>query len=148
MFFDQKNTPITIVSIWWWPNDDSRHHPEFTGWCIKASLGNKGSTSKWTRVKNNDVTKCRSKGNALCSLQRETLIAAKQHFTTIWGSLTFLIVIDHPDTLYESGIQQWIESLPELAIDLIGITCFYRPFFRSLPKETCICSEWTSMCIQ
>ena len=30
------------MSIWCWPNDASRHHPEFTGWCLKASSGSKG----------------------------------------------------------------------------------------------------------
>ena len=35
---------ITIVSIWWWPNDASMLHPEFTGWCLQASSGNKGLT--------------------------------------------------------------------------------------------------------
>ena len=26
----------------WWPNDASRHHMEFTGWCLQASSGSKG----------------------------------------------------------------------------------------------------------
>ena len=33
---------ITIVSIWWWSNDASRHHPDITGWCLQASSGSKG----------------------------------------------------------------------------------------------------------
>ena len=54
MFFDQTNTlymvileaeSSTIVSIWWSPNDASRHHPEFAGWCLKASSWIKGLNS-------------------------------------------------------------------------------------------------------
>ena len=35
---------IIIVSIWWWPNDASRHHLEFTGWCLQASSVSKRLT--------------------------------------------------------------------------------------------------------
>ena len=43
IFFDQIwSCIIIIMSIRWWPNDASRHHPRITGWCLKASSGSKG----------------------------------------------------------------------------------------------------------
>ena len=30
---------ISLRLFLWWPNIDSRHHPEFTGWCLQVSIG-------------------------------------------------------------------------------------------------------------
>ena len=74
---------ITIVSIWWWPNDASMHHPEFTGWCLKASSGSKGTLSP---------------GYVECPLKRGFTVSSINYFVLITVYLRILV-----DLMYKSN---------------------------------------------